>query len=220
MGDNYSKLHQRSVELLELVQTYEAERVRGNLGFFQVNDLAARAAQLVHSVTGPKSPYVEQLRTATKLKSPVQQFMAVAGVAQAFHWDLAKGNLVNIRHEVEAVVISEILTQARRLLRAKGIHPAASVIVACAGAEEFLRNWCDEKGIKIPENRRSISLFATELRKAELIGLPVERRIQSWADYRNDAAHGDKWNAITPEIAERLVKEVEDFVLENSTVLG
>ena len=42
----------------------------------------------------------------------------------------------------------------------------------------------------------------------------------SWADYRNDAAHGDKWNQITPEIANRVLKEIQDFVIENGTVLG
>ena len=46
------------------------------------------------------------------------------------------------------------------------------------------------------------------------------RRVQSWADYRNDAAHGARWEKITPEIAERLVKEVEDFLVDNRHVLG
>ena len=107
--------------------------------------------------------------------------------------------------------------------RTSGIATTPAVglsIVACAGVEEFLRNWCDETGIAIPENRRSISTFASELRRVDAISLPVERRIQSWADYRNAAAHGDNWHAFTPDIAQRVPEEVEDFVLECSSVLG
>jgi hypothetical protein len=148
------------------------------------------------------------------------QYAAVAGVLQAFHFDLAKGRLTNIRHEVEAVVVSEIVSQARTLLNAKGVHPAAAVIVACAGVEEFLRNWCEEKGVNVPEKQRSLGKFATELRLAGHIELPVERRIQAWADYRNNAAHGANWGKITSEIADRLVNEIEGFLVENKKVLG
>ena len=127
---------------------------------------------------------------------------------------------MNIRQEVEAVVVSEILGQARKLSKTKGVHPAASVIVACAGVEEFLRNWCEAKEINIPEKQRSLSKFAAELRATGHIALPIERRISSWADYRNDAAHGANWEKITQEIANRVVREIEEFVLESREVLG
>lgn len=92
--------------------------------------------------------------------------------------------------------------------------------MACAGVEEFLRNWCEAKEISIPEKQRSLSKFAAELRAAGHIALPVERRISSWADYRNEAAHGANWEKITQEIANRVVREIEEFVLENREVLG
>ena len=146
-GDETKKLIDRSVELLKDVQKIEKTRQTDGFSRFQVNDLASRGANLIHSITGSKSVYAENLRNAPKLKSSAGQFLAVAGVLQALHLDLSKGHLVNIRHEVEAVVVSEILTQARKLLRTKDVHPAAAVIVACAAVEEFLRNWCEEKGI-------------------------------------------------------------------------
>ncbi len=213
-------LIQRSVELLQEVQKIESTRQTDGVSYFQVNNVAAQCANLIHSSTGSKSTYAESLRNALKQKSALSQWLAVAGVLQAFHVDVSKDRLVNIRHEVEAVVVSEIITQARKLLKAKGVHPAAAVIVACAGAEEFLRNWCEEKGIIIPEKQRSMNKFASELRAANHVDLPVERRIQSWADYRNDAAHGSKWEKITPELADRLVREVEGFLVENRHVLG
>ena len=128
--------------------------------------------------------------------------------------------MVNIRQEVESVVVSEILAQARKLSRTKGVHPAAAVIVACAGAEEFLRNWCDQKSINVPEKQRSLARFAQELRAAHHIELPVERRIGAWADYRNDAAHGANWGKISQEIANRLISEIDEFVLEYRHILG
>ena len=187
---------------------------------FEVHDLASRGAQLIHSATGSKSAYAENMRNALKQKSTNAQFLAVAGVLQAFHLDIANGHLVNLRQEVEAVVVSEILGQAQKLIRTKGVHPAAAVIVGCAGAEEFLRSWCEQKSIAVPEKQRSLTRFASELRGAGHIELPVERRICAWADYRNDAAHGSNWNKITPEIAGRTIREIEDFVLENRHILG
>lgn len=220
MQDDISKLIDRSIELLKDIQNIEKTRQSLGVSLFQVNDLASRGANLIHSITGPKSVYAENLRNALKHKAPSGQYLGVAGVLQAFHHDLSKGHLVNIRHEVEAVVVSEILTQAGKLLRTKGVHPAAAVIVACAAIEEFLRNWCEEKGISIPEKQRSISKFAKELRSNNYITLPIERRISSWADYRNDAAHGANWEKINQETANRLIREIEEFIVENRAVFG
>lgn len=217
--DNLSRALKRSTALLKHMQEIENNRADDDVNLFQVNDLAARGANLIHSLAGPKSAYAEALRAATKHKTTVGQYLAVGGVLQGFHLDLSDGNLINIRHEVEAVVVSEILAQAKKLHRTKGVHPAAPVIVACAAAEEFLRNWCSEAGLVISDKRRSISVFAVQLRKAGVISLPEERRIQSWADYRNDAAHGDKWAAITDQIAARVINEVQDFLVEYRQVL-
>ena len=222
MSDQTEKLHKRSTVLLEAVIAVDKERQKsGNsVPLFNVHDLASRGSQLIQSATGSRSSYSEQMRNALKQKSSNAQFSAIAGVLQAFHLDLANGHLVNIRQEVEAVVVSEILSQAQKLSRTKSVHPAAAVIVACAGAEEFLRNWCDQKGISVPEKQRSLARFAQELRAAGQIELPVERRICAWADYRNDAAHGANWAKITQEISNRTIREIEEFVLENRHILG
>ena len=141
MTDDLKKLIDRSVELLEEVQRIETGRSEKSVSQFEVNNLASRVMNLIQCIVGTKSVYSENLRNALKPKPTVMQYMVVAGVLHAFHLDLSKGHLVNIRHEVEAVVVSKILTQARKLSKTMGVHPAASVIVACAGVEEFLRNW-------------------------------------------------------------------------------
>ncbi len=221
MSFDIEDVKNRSIELLEYAQTLSNNQKNEPITFFHISDLGARAAQLISSVTGSKSIYSENIKHAQREKLvPNARFMAVVGVIQAFHLDLVKGRLKNIRHEVETVVISEIVTQAKHLLKAKGIHPAASVMVCCAGLEEFLRSWCEESVIAIPEKQKSISKYALELRVAGHIVMPEERRIQSWADYRNNAAHGDKWSSITKEIAESLVNEVENFLVKYKEVLG
>jgi hypothetical protein len=212
--------HERSVTLMKKIKEMEAKRTATGVSSYEVADLAARGAHLIASVTGQRSIYSENMRFAQKVKGAIGQFHAVAGVLQAFHLDLTAGHLVNLKMEAEVIVVSEILTQARKLAGTKGVHPAASVIVACAGVEEFLRSWCEAKATVIPEKQRSIAKFAGELRGASQIDLPVERRILSWADYRNDAAHGANWNKITPEIANRLLREIDDFVLEHRHILG
>jgi hypothetical protein len=220
MSDHFAQIQQRSIDLLEAFAAIEKDRAKNGVSQFQVNNLASRGANLIHSVAGSKSSYAESMRNALKQKTTALQFLAVGGVLQALHLDTAQGHLVNIRQEVEAVVVSEILSQAHKLTRTKGVHPAAAVIVACAGVEEFLRNWCEQKGISVPEKQRSIARFAQELRGAGHIELPIERRIVAWADYRNDAAHGSNWNKITQELANRVIREIEEFVLENRHILG
>lgn len=214
------KLVERSALLLKDIDKIEKVRQSEGVTLFQVNNIASQAANLIQSIAGPKSSYAENLRMAQKTKTVVGQYMAVAGVVQAFHLDLAKGHLVNIRQEVEAIVVSEIVTQARKLLKTRGIHPAASIIVACAGIEEFLRSWCEQKSINIPEKQRSLSKFAQELRAGGEIALPVERRIQSWADYRNDAAHGANWSEINKQLAEKIISEIQEFIVEHRHIVG
>lgn len=220
MLDLQVKLLDRVNALLDDIQAVLHHARSKTISQFEVHEMASRLSQLIHSIVGAKSSYAENLRNALKQKSTPSQFGAVAGVAVAFQRDLTDNNLVNIRHEVEAVVVTEILAQAKQLGRTKGIHSAAVVLVACAGLEEFLRNWCEEKGLSIPERNRSIARFAQELRSAGHIDLPTERRIGSWADYRNDAAHGSNWEVITQEIANRLLNEVEGFCLEYRHILG
>jgi hypothetical protein len=222
MTDQVELIRKRSGDLLNVVTKIDEERRKngGNASLFQVHDLASRGAHLIQSATGAKSSYAEHMRNALKQKSANAQFLAVAGVLQAFHLDVAHGHLVNIRQEVEAIVVSEILAQAQKLSRTKSVHPAAAVIVACAGVEEFLRNWCEQKGIAVQEKQRSIARFAQDLRAAGHIELPTERRICAWADYRNDAAHGANWGKITQEIANRTIREIEEFILENRRILG
>lgn len=220
--EELDKLTGRSTALLEEAQKISDEwrNERSSPSLLKINSLASRGANLIHSVAGTKSVYAENLRNALKREIHSQQFLAIAGVLQAFHLDLSQGYLINIRHEVEAIIVSEILSQAKTLSESKSIHPAAAVIVACAAAEEFLRSWCEEKSIKIPNKQRSISRFAQELRAQNLIDLPIERRIQSWADYRNDAAHGSKWDKMTKKLADRLIHEIEEFIIENSKVVS
>jgi len=220
MTDPAGKLLARTEALIDDLRNMAEKGKSTQVSQFQVHEIATRATHLIHSTLGQKSGYAELLRNALKQKSSMSQFNAVAGVIMAFRRDLTDNNLINIRHEVEAVVVTEILSQAKRLASTKGIHPAAAVIVACAGVEEFLRNWCEEKGIPITDKQRSIAKFASELRGAGHLNLPEERRIGSWADYRNEAAHGLGWEKITQEIANRLVREVEEFLLEHHSVLG
>ena len=68
------KLVERSVELLEDVQKIEATRAKDGVSLFQVNDLASRGANLIQSVVGPKSVYLENFWNAHKQKTTAGQF--------------------------------------------------------------------------------------------------------------------------------------------------
>ncbi|BAU49410.1 hypothetical protein SVA_2862 [Sulfurifustis variabilis] len=219
-GDIIKKFSERAEALLKDAKSIEERCELGGVGFPEVHEVASRARMLIHAMSGPESAYAESLSDAMKQESCKAQFGALEGVLRALCRDLSDRNLVTFRHEVEMAVIYKILSQAKRLIRAKGTHPSAVVIVACSAAEEFLRNWCEEKGIEVPERQKSIAKFTQALRANGQINLPVEQRVNSWEDCRNDAVRGASWENITQETANRLVREVEEFVMENREVLG
>ena len=178
------------------------------------SEVISRATTLLRSVAGPTSSYAIDLAEAKKLYSPREQLRAARGVVSAFKTDFENGEIIDVRQQVEAIVVSEILEQAKKLLnRTTGFHPAAALLVGCVAAEEYLRNWCESIGLSITPPKRSLSLFAEELHKAGVIPLPESRRIQEWSDYRNSAAHGE-WPKITEKIAGRVLHEIQDFLIE------
>ena len=88
-------------------------------------------------------------------------------------------------------VVSDILEQAQKLLKAKNTHPAAATVLIGATLEEFLRNWIEDEQLPIRSKNPSIDTYAKALKEDDFITKQDFKDITSWAGLRNHAAHGE-----------------------------
>jgi hypothetical protein len=93
-----------------------------------------------------------------------------------------------VRFRVEAS--TDLMEQAQDLLKEGNVHLAAPVVLAGASLEEFLRSMVVDAGLT-PSGKPGINTYATELQKAEMVSRGETKDIISWADQRNNAAHGE-----------------------------
>lgn len=101
---------------------------------------------------------------------------------------------MSIERKAQIDVVSDFLSQAQTMLETKKFHPAASAMIIGASLEEFLRNWAEEKNL--PIEGRTIDSYAKALKKGNLITRQDKKDIDSWAQTRNDAAHGN-WDDVS-----------------------
>jgi hypothetical protein len=105
---------------------------------------------------------------------------------------------------------SDIMEQVQLLLKDADLHPAATVVLAGAALEEFLRSMyeeCDERLTGKP----GIGSYATALQKTEQITRGEAKEIIAWADQRNDAAHGH-FDDLSRERAKIMIEAINLFI--------
>ena len=106
--------------------------------------------------------------------------------------------LINFRSLTQAEIFSDFLEMAEYLL-GEGYKDAAAVLLG-AVLEDSLRKIADSNGIEtLKANGKPLSMepLNVSLRKKEAYGPLVQKQITSWANLRNDAAHGhyDRYDA-------------------------
>lgn len=111
-------------------------------------------------------------------------------------------------------VFDSTLTQAKELLEKKYKDPAA--ILARVVIEDSLRRLANNNDIAIKnekgENKKA-SILNDELKKKEVYGQLQWRRIQTWLDIGNEAAHGN-FDKVLERDVELLIRDVELFIEE------
>ena len=111
----------------------------------------------------------------------------VLGVLQSLRDSVDSGYLTSLESRLRANVHDDFLTQANDLLNA-GYHVAA-IVLAGGVLEDHLLKLVTLRGLTW-NGSGSLSKY-NDLLKDAVYAQPVWRRIQSIADVRNDAAHGN-----------------------------
>jgi hypothetical protein len=130
------------------------------------------------------------------------------GILKAAKADYEHGYLLDTRMLIQAEIFDEFLEQAEHLLDA-GYDGPSAVIAGCV-LEDGLRKLCQSKGVLLP-NKPKLDTMNSELAKAGVYNSLVQKRITSWADLRNKAAHG-KWTEFTTSDVKQMIDEVRRFM--------
>ena len=123
--------------------------------------------------------------------------LEVIGALESIKYELENGLLSDIQKLLQADIFSDFLEMGEHLLK-EGYKDAAAVIIGSV-LEDTLRKLCDSNGINTvnPKGKPlTIDPLNSELAKAEVYNKLIQKQITSWADLRNNAAHGhfDKYD--------------------------
>ena len=164
----------------------------------QLLSISARGGQLITRLYGADSHYMKMFQVP--LKYPYFKSMnsncynhvsEVVGILKAVEHDINTGMLLNFRSLLQAEIFSDFLEMAEHLLR-EGYKDAAAVILGTV-LEDSLRKISDSNSIAtVGTSGKPLTIdpLNIALGKAGIYGPLVQKQVTTWANLRNDAAHG------------------------------
>lgn len=162
---------------------------------------------LLNRVFGSDSVHFQEFSDALKMPTAGYIYGAL-GVFKAAKDDYENGYLFDVRQLIEAEVFDDFLEQAVHLFSA-GYHQPAAVIAGSV-LEDGLRKLCQKNGITLPD-RPKLDQMNADLAKAGVYNKLVQKRITTFADLRNKAAHG-QWDQFTKEDVREMIDGVRRFM--------
>jgi len=121
----------------------------------------------------------------------------IIGTLEAIKYELENGLLDNLQKLLQADIFADFLEMSEHLLK-EGYKDAAAVIIGSV-LEDTLRKLAIDNSIAIVNDKgKSLTMepLNVELARVEVYNPLVKKQITSWADLRNNAAHGhfDKYD--------------------------
>ena len=172
-----------------------------SLGHDRIQELmsiAARGGQIISRLYGHDSHYFRMFQSVVEkpnfnlMHSNFHSHVAdIVGILKGVQHEIQNGLLINFRSLIQAEIFADFLEMAEYLL-GEGYKDASAVLLG-AVLEDSLRKIADSNGIDTVNTQGkplSIEPLNVSLRKNEVYGPLVQKQITSWANLRNDAAHG------------------------------
>ncbi len=160
----------------------------------EARGVKAQVCEFFRKFAGPKSAFYSMAEGA----SGMVLAPTLAHILQNFRAYVQAGLAEEIAplRRAQLDVVSDFLEQARTLLDAKAVHPAAPIVLIGATLEEFLRNWVETQGLSLGQRKPSLDTYAQVLMAEALITKQDMKDITAWGGLRNHAAHGE-WAEVT-----------------------
>jgi hypothetical protein len=186
MGELESKALARLDELIALGKEASSDPL-------VLRRFTTSARNLLQNVLGKDSVHFEEFNQVVEYAydsgEDLQQYaQELVGVIHAARDDIASGFIFNRDLLVSAANFGGILEQAEHLL-STGYKDAAAVLTG-AVLESSLRKLCDKRGVAYT-SKETMEPLNVKLAKDGAYQVMTQKMITTWADLRNNAAHGD-----------------------------
>jgi hypothetical protein len=204
MSSNPTEVLRKEIDELTNVAvalSRDASHSRTALGAERIEQLslvAARIGPIIRKLYGPDSQYESNLKRIVQeryfrtMHSNSFDYVAeLAGILKGIQGDIQSGLLRDLRNLLQAEVFADFLEMAEHLLNEGYKDPAAVLLGAVL--EDTLRKLATSAGLAVVgPNGRSLTIdpLNAALAKSGKYGPLVQKQITSWANLRNDAAHG------------------------------
>jgi hypothetical protein len=202
-----TKINERLIAAIdELVSIAErlsrdASRSSSSLGPERVEELTAvtsRSGQLIRRLFGQDSHYNHSLLKVLNTQNfssmhsnYFRHISELVGILKAVQHDMKSGMLSDFRKLLQGEIFADFLDMAEHLLN-EGYKDAAAVILG-AVLEDSLRKLSIGRGLPTTlANGKSLTIepLNVALAKDGAYGPLVQKQVTTWANLRNDAAHG------------------------------
>ena len=157
-----------------------------------------RTGEFINRLYKKDSQYVltfNQFRASMRMtnlhSNSYMTLMEVTGALEGIKYELQNGLLSDIQKLLQADIFSDFLEMGEYLLK-EGYKDPAAVIIGSV-LEDTLRKLADSNGIKTTNDKGkffTIDPLNTELAGKNIYNKLIQKQITSWADLRNNAAHG------------------------------
>ena len=185
----------------------------GNERIQELLSMTARGGQLITRLYGDDSQYFQMFQTATKIPSFTvmhgnfySHVSNLVGLFKGIQHDIDSGMLLDFRSLIQAEIFADFLEMAEHLLD-EGYKDATAVLLG-AVLEDSLRKIADASGVStVGSKGRPLTLepLNVALAKKGDYGPLVKKQITSWANLRNDAAHGHFANYDAAQVKQMLL---------------
>ncbi len=193
-------------EVEALVQTadklsLDAASSAYNLGPERIQELssvAVRGGQVIQKLYGATSQYAQSWKEVlgttaftSMHKTYCDHISQVAGILKGIQHDLKTGMLADFKRLLQGEIFADFLEMAEHLLEG-GYKDAAAVLLG-AVLEDSLRKVATVADVSVvgPNGKPlTIDPLNVAVAKAGSYGGLVQKQITTWANLRNDAAHG------------------------------
>jgi hypothetical protein len=182
------------------------------------NEFRTSSLSFIKNLYGEEHPYFTDFDNNVH-RSSASLAERGRGILKAIKSEIDGGWLISMKGLVSAEIFSDFLEMSEYLLK-EGYKDPAAVIMGSV-LEEHLRQLCNNHQIditypkgadKIPKKAEAMN---SDLAKAGIYNLMIQKSVTAWLDIRNNAAHG-KYNEYKIENVNLMYQGILNFVSTHS----
>ena len=172
-----------------------------------------QCVNLLDIITNKNMIYHEQIEKFPTYNNDIRNAKEIWGTLQGIYEDFKVGFLDDLSIQIEGCIAVDYLQQANDLLNDKDnldhSHIPAAVLAGVV-LEKSIRTLCERQTsplsvVKENGDFKKVMPLVEELVKIAVFTPPMARKVQSWLDIRNAAAHG-RDNDFKPEDVKNMLQ--------------